>query len=75
MTKACHTGVIESHHGMYLKYCYFFYPSMLARAQLVVLDHNANTGRKQATIAHPRKGTGKKGELRYKYAYSKATKA
>ena len=79
MTKACHTGVIESYHGMYLKYCpkrqHFFYPSMLAHAQLVVLDHNANTGRKQATIAHPRKGTGKKGELRYKYAYSKATKA
>ncbi|XP_054760802.2 uncharacterized protein LOC129267074 [Lytechinus pictus] len=36
LTKACHTGVLESYHGLYLKYCpkrqHFFYPAMLARA-------------------------------------------
>ncbi|XP_063969971.1 uncharacterized protein LOC129284132 [Lytechinus pictus] len=78
LSKACHTGELEVFHNLYLKYCpkrqHFFYPAMLARTQLAVLDHNFNTGRKQATIKKPRKGSGQKGALRYKYAYSKATK-
>ncbi|XP_063967630.1 uncharacterized protein LOC135157074 [Lytechinus pictus] len=78
MTKACHTGAIESYHSLYLKYCpkrkHFFYPAMLARAELAVLDHNANTGREQATVKRERTGTAKKGALRFRYVWSKSTK-
>jgi hypothetical protein len=43
---------------------------MLARTQLAVIDHNSNTGRKQATV---KKGS-KKGEKRYKVIFPKGRK-
>lgn len=79
LSKSCHTVALEVFHNLYLKYCpkrqHFFHRAMLARAQLAVMDHDANNGRKQATVKKPRKGSSEKGALRYKYAYSKATKA
>ena len=43
---------------------------MVARTQLAALDHNANTGREQATSS---KGESE-GELRYKVVYPKRSK-
>ena len=78
LTQACRTGAIEVYHNVYLKYCpkrlHFRYPAMLARAQLAVLDHNSNTGKKHAVVTRPRKGSAKKGEKKYKIVFSKATK-
>ncbi|ESO88711.1 hypothetical protein LOTGIDRAFT_165496 [Lottia gigantea] len=53
LTLFCHTGDLEVYHSMMLKYCpkrqHFSYDGMVARTQLAALDHNYNTGRKQAT--------------------------
>ena len=43
---------------------------MVARTQLAALDHNANTGRQQATVS---KGENEE-ELRYKVVFPKQTK-
>ena len=71
LTKACRTGELESFHNMLLKYCpkrkHYFYPGMLARLQLAVLDHNNNTARKPAKI---RKGP-RRGEEQVALKYSK----
>ena len=77
LTEACHTGSLEVYHNLYLKYCpkrnHFDYPTMLARAQLAVLDHNHNLDVKQAVVRKPKSGSAAKGELRYKYSFSKQT--
>ena len=78
LTKACHTGDLEVYHSLYLKYCpkrkHFFYPAMYAHAQLAVMDHNHNTARKQAVVKNPGQHTARKGDLRYRFVWSKATK-
>ena len=47
-----HTGSLEVFHSLLLKYCHkrqhFNYDGMQARIELVILDHNYNTQRKQA---------------------------
>ena len=43
---------------------------MVARTQLAALDHNANTGRQQATVSRGEN----EGELRYKVVFPKQTK-
>lgn len=43
---------------------------MVARTQLTALDHNANTGRQQATISRG----ANQGELQYKLVFPKHTK-
>ncbi|XP_063967369.1 uncharacterized protein LOC135157003 isoform X2 [Lytechinus pictus] len=74
ITKACHTGELESFHNMLLKYCpkrkHYHYAGMQARLQLAVLDHNHNTARKPAVI---KKGP-RKGEQKVALKYSKRTK-
>ncbi len=75
----CHTGSIESFHSALLVYCpkrqEFDFPTMMARSQLAILHHNANVGRKQATVAEPRQGSTGKGELRYKPEWKKQSAA
>ncbi|KAI8493287.1 hypothetical protein Bbelb_292910 [Branchiostoma belcheri] len=55
LTKFKHKGALEVFHSMLLKYAdkrpYFPYPSMKARLQLAVMDHNENVHR-QATTKH-----------------------
>ena len=74
LTEFCHTGELEVYHSEYLKYCpkreHFSHKGMVARAQLTALDHNANCGRKQATVqSGPRAG-----QARYKVSFPKAQK-
>ena len=73
LTKACHTGELESFHNVLLKYCpkrkHYHYPGMLARLQLAVMDHNNNLDRKPVRI---KKGP-RKGEEQVKLQYSKRT--
>ncbi|XP_078670415.1 uncharacterized protein LOC144910817 isoform X2 [Branchiostoma floridae x Branchiostoma belcheri] len=56
LTRFKHTGALEVFHSMLLKYAdkrhHFPYPSMKARLQLAVLDHNENVHREQATTKH-----------------------
>ena len=53
LTFSCHTGQLEVYHSVQTKYLpkqqHFSYKGMVARTQLAARDHNANTGRKQAT--------------------------
>ena len=74
LTLSCHTGTLEVYHSVQTKYLpkrqHFSYKGMVARTQLAALDHNANTGREQATSS---KGASE-GELRYKVVYPKRSK-
>ena len=74
LTCSCHTGTLEVYHSVQTKYLpkrqHFSYKGMVARTQLAALDHNANTGRAQATSS---KGESE-GELRYKVVYPKRSK-
>ena len=74
LTLNCHTGSLEVYHSVQTKYLpkrqHFSYKGMIARTQLAVLDHNANTGRQQATST---KGD-TEGDLRYKVVYPKRSK-
>ena len=74
LTFSCHTGQLEVYHSVQTKYLpkrqHFSYKGMVARTQLAALDHNANTGREQATSS---KGESE-GELRYKVVYPKRSK-
>lgn len=69
-----HTGNLEVYHSLLLKYApkrqHFSYKGMVARTQLAVIDHNCNTGRRQATVIN---GT-KQGEKRYKVVFPKGRK-
>lgn len=74
LTEFCHTGELEVYHSEYIKYCpkreQFSHKGIVARAQLTALDHNANSGRKQAVIqsgAHA-------GEARYKVSFLRVQK-
>ena len=64
-----HTGQLESYHSLMTKYVphvpkreHFSYNGMVARTQLAILDHNANTTRSQEEV---KKGPCQ-GEKRYK---------
>ena len=52
LTEFCHTGELEVHHSLMLKYCHkrehFSYNGMFARTKHTALDHNSNPGRKKA---------------------------
>ena len=60
------------YHNVQTKYIpkrqHFSYKGMVARTQLAGLDHNANTGREQATSGES------EGELHYKVVYPKRSK-
>ena len=62
------------YHSVQLKYLskrqHFSYKGMVAHTQLAALDHNANTGRQQATVSRGEN----EGELRYKVVFPKQTK-
>ena len=74
LTEFHHTGNLEVYHSLLLKYApkrqHFSYKGMVARTQLAVIDHNTNTGRRQATVT---KGN-KEGEKRYKVVFPKGCK-
>lgn len=74
LTEFHHTGNLEVYHSLLLKYApkrqHFSYAGMVARTQLAVMDHNHNTGRKQATIKKGRT----KGDNRYKLVFPKGRK-
>lgn len=74
LTEFHHTGNLEVYHSLLLKYApkrqHFSYKGMVARTQLAVIDHNCNTGRRQATVIN---GT-KQGEKRYKVVFPKGRK-
>ena len=74
LSLCCHTGNLEVYHSVQTKYVpkrqHFSYKGMVARTQLTALDHNTNTGRKQATAT---KGANQ-GELQYKLVFPKHTK-
>ena len=64
-----HTGQLESYHSLMTKYVphvpkreHFSYNGMVARTQLAILDHNANTTRSQEEV----KKEPCQGEKRYK---------
>ena len=71
LTEFHHTGQLESYHSLMTKYVpkreHFSYNGMVARTQLAILDHNANTNRSQAEV---KKGACQ-GEKRYKLVCSK----
>ena len=77
LSRFCHTGMLEVFHSSLLKYAPkrldFDYAQMTARLQLAALDHNCNVNREQAVISHSRANTAEKGELRYRYQWSKAS--
>lgn len=74
LSQCCHTGNLEVYHSVQTRYVpkrqHFSYKGMNARSQLAALDHNANTGREQATVT---RGTNQ-GELKYKVVFPKHTK-
>ena len=74
LTEFHHTGQLESYHSPMTKYVpkreHFSYNGMVARTQLAILDHNANTTRSQAEV---KKGACQ-GEKRYKLVCSKQRK-
>ena len=74
LTLCCHTGNLEVYHSVQTKYApkrqHFSYNGMVARTQLAALDHNANTGRQQATVSRG----ANQGELQYKVVFPKNTK-
>ena len=62
LTEFHHTGELEVYHSLLLKYVskrlHYSYKGMVARTQLAVIDHNSNTGRKQAIVTKGKnKGT------------------
>ena len=69
-----HTGNLEVYHSVQTRYVpksqHFSYKGMVARTQLAALDHNANTGRQQATVTRG----ANQGELQYKLVFPKHTK-
>ena len=69
-----HTGQLESYHSLMTRYIpkrvHFSYNGMVARTQLAILDHNANTTRSQAKV---KKGACP-GEKRYKLLCAKQRK-
>ncbi len=52
LTRAVHTGSLESYHSLINKYCpkrqHFSFKGMLVRTELAILDLNNNIGREQA---------------------------
>ncbi len=74
LTLCCHTGSLEVYHSVQTKYLpkrqHFSHGGMAARTQLAALDHNANTGRQQATAS---KGANQ-GQLQFKVVFPKHTK-
>ena len=74
LTEFHHTGNLEVYHSLLLKYApkrqHFSYKGMVARTQLAVIDHNSNTGRKQATVMNGNK----QGAKRYKVVFPKGRK-
>ncbi|XP_064635784.1 uncharacterized protein LOC135492965 [Lineus longissimus] len=53
LSSFCHTGILEVYHSEMIKYMpksrHFSYKGMVARTQLVALDHNEHSERKQIT--------------------------
>ena len=74
LSLCCHTGNLEVYHSVQTRYVpkrqHFSYKGMVARTQLAALDHNANTGRQQATVTRG----ANQGELQYKLVFPKHTK-
>ena len=74
LSLCCHTGNLEVYHSVQTRYIpkrqHFSYKGMVARTQLAALDHNANTGRQQATVTRG----ANLGELQYKLVFPKNTK-
>jgi len=74
LSLCCHTGNLEVYHSVQTRYIpkrqHFSYKGMVARTQLAALDHNANTGRQQATVTRG----ANQGELQYKLVFPKNTK-
>ena len=74
LSLCCHSGTLEVHQSVQTKYVpkrqHFSHKGMVACTQLAALDHNANTGRQQATVT---KGANQ-GELQYKLVFPKHTK-
>jgi hypothetical protein len=70
LTKACHTGAIESFNSSMLRYApkrtHFSLRGMIARTQLAVISHNANLNRPQAVD--------KQGNKRFKTVCPKRSK-
>ncbi|RMX42713.1 hypothetical protein pdam_00025733, partial [Pocillopora damicornis] len=74
LTLSCHTGNLEMYHSVQTKYApkrqHFSCNGMVARTQLAAIDHNANTGRQQATVSRG----ANQGELQYQVVFPKNTK-
>lgn len=74
LTECHHTGELEVYHSLMLKYAPkrqpFFYEGMIARTQLVALDHNYNVGRAQAVITSGNNA----GQERFKAVFPKGRK-
>ena len=74
LTEFHHTGELEVYHSLLLKYVpkrlHYSYKGMVARTQLAVIDHNSNTGRKQATVTRGKN----KGNKKYKLVFPKRQK-
>lgn len=74
LSLCCHTGNLEVYHSVQTKYVpkrqHFSHKGMVARTQLTALDHNANTGRQQATATRGEN----QGDLQYKIVFPKHTK-
>ena len=74
LTEFHHTGELEVYHSLLLKYVpkrlHYSYKGMVARTQLAVIDHNSNTGRKQATVTRGKN----KGNMKYKLVFPKGQK-
>ena len=75
LTEFHHTGELEVHHSLLLKYVpkrlHYSYKGMVAQTQLAVIDHNSNTGRKQATVTRGKKN---EGNIKYKLVFPKGQK-
>ena len=74
LSLCCHSGNLEVYQSVQTKYVpkrqHFSHKGMVACTQLAALDHNANTGRQQATVTRgPNHG-----ELQYKLVFPKHTK-
>ena len=74
LTEFHHTGELEVYHSLLLKYVPkrlpYSYKGMVARTQLAIIDHNSNTGRKQATVTRGKN----KGNMKYKLVFPKGQK-
>lgn len=78
LTEPYHTGNLEVFHSLINSYASkrheFELNVMDARVKLAVLDHNNNVDRKQAKVSVERKGSGKKGDKKFKYVSAKISK-